>query len=179
MPPNLAMNCTLARIAASAISAALLALASCTGLEPAALGAGATVAQTGVTIMDRGKAKTIELAAFPLAVDATRRVMAKLCMTQTVEDPSPGRLRMSFHDDRGQSVVVVVERRTDTVTLLQADVGALGEAGLASLVVKQILAELTTSGSLPPVPKPPPNQPTPSQPEVPPLPQTRSDQELK
>jgi hypothetical protein len=152
--------------------AGVFALAGCTGLEPAALSAGASVAQTGVTILDRGKARTVELAKYQDAVDATRRVMAKMTMTQTLEDPSPDghRVRMSFHDDRNERVMIVIERHTDTVTLLQADVGLLGEAGIASLVLKQILAELTKAGSLPPVPMPPANQKPEPEPVVPPPP---------
>ena len=134
-------------------------LAACTGLEPAALSAGASVAQTGVTIFDRGKARTIERADFDDAVAAIRRATSKLSLKQTVEDPTPGRLRMSFHDERGQSIVIVVERRTQTVTMLQADVGALGEIGWATLVLNQAVAELTIAGSLPPPPLPPANQP--------------------
>lgn len=150
-------GCVLAGIVAS--------LSGCTGLEPAALSAGASVAQTGVTIFDRGKARTIERAGFDDAVAAMRRATAKLSLTQTVEDPAPGRLRMSFHDERGQSIVIVVERRTETVTLLQADVGALGEIGWATLTLKQAVAELTIAGSLPPPPVPPADQP--KEPEIP------------
>ncbi len=156
--------------------AAPLLLAGCTGLEPAALSAGASVAQTGVTILDRGKARTVERATFDDALNAVRRAAANLSLVQTVEDPTPGRMRMSFHDERGESLVIVVERRTKTVTLLQADVGALGESGWASLMLRQILAELTVAGSLPPPPTPPVGQPDPPQAPVepPPLPSTQN-----
>ena len=139
--------------------AASLCAAGCTGLEPAALSAGASVAQTGVTILDRGKARTVERATFDDALAAVRRAAAKLSLVQSVEDPTPGRMRMSFHDERGESIVIVVERRTKTVTLLQADVGALGENGWASLMIKQVLSELIVAGSLPPPPKPPTQDP--------------------
>jgi hypothetical protein len=123
------------------------------------------VAQTGVTIFERGKARTIERAGFDDAVAAIRRATVKLSLKQTIEDPTRGRLRMSFHDERGQSIVIVIERRTETVTMLQADVGALGEIGWATLVLNQAVAELTIAGSLPPPPAPPADQP--QEPEVP------------
>lgn len=148
-----------------AVALVLASLSACTGLEPAALSAGASVAQTGVTIFDRGKARTIERADFDDAVAAIRRAAAKLALVQTVEDPTTGRLRMSFHDERDQSIVVVVERRTETVTMLQADVGAIGEIGWATLLLKQAVAELTIAGSLPPPPVPPANQP--KEPDIP------------
>jgi hypothetical protein len=143
-------------------------LGACTGLEPSAVSAGASVAQTGVTIFDRGKARTVELAEFDDVVDAARRAAARLSLTRTLEDATPGRLRLAFEDDRGDSIVVVVERHTRTMTLIQADVGALGEIGFASLMVKQILAELTNKGALPPPPKPPAGQKPPPDPVVPP-----------
>ena len=122
----------------------------------AALSAGASVAQTGVTFFDRGKARTVEYATMQESLDAVRIVIRVLALERTLEDPAPPepsvatpltdparRVRMSCRDERGQSVVIVLERRTATVTLIQADVGVLGEMGLASLVVKQILTELT------------------------------------
>ena len=145
-------------------------LAGCTGLEPAAVSAGASVAQTGVTIFDRGKARTVELARFDDAAEAARRAAARLSLTQPLEDSEPGRLRMAFKDDRDESIVVVIQRHTETMTLIQADVGVFGEIGFASVVIKQILADLTNKGALPPPPKPPPGQKPPPDPVVPPPP---------
>ncbi len=139
--------------------------AGCTGLEPAALSAGASVAQTGVTVFDRGKARTIELARFDDVVGATRRAIAELSLTPTLEDPTPGRLRLGCADERGGTVILVLQRHTETMTLIQADVGIFGEIGIATLVVRRILAELTASGGLPPPPEPPEGQTPPPAPE--------------
>jgi hypothetical protein len=155
------------------------AAGGCTGLEPAALEAGTTVAQTGVTMFDKGKARTVELARFDEVVQAARLAAARLSLKQVGEHPSTDRLRMAFEDDRRGSIVVVIEARSETMTMIQADVGVFGETGIASLVVKQILTELTNKGSLPPPPKPPPGQKPEPEPAVPPPPPERKKPDVE
>jgi hypothetical protein len=123
---------------------AVALLGGCTGLEPAALSAGASVAQTGVTIFDRGKAKTMEFVRIEDATAALRRVV-NLSLTEISEDVQPGRVRMELCDDHRDTIVVVLERRTATMTHIQGDVGTFGDIGYASLVVKQILTEIAAT----------------------------------
>lgn len=150
----------------------MLCAAGCTGLEPAAISAGASAAQSGVTFFSRGKLRSFELVKFEDAVEAMRRAGARLSMrlveenvrdagepvgsadavAATPEDQHevdrtgadvPGqRARLVFHDERGGSVVVVIERRTATVTFIQADVGLLGDTGLSSLLLVETYDEL-------------------------------------
>lgn len=144
----------------------------CTGLEPAAISAGASAAQSGVTFFSRGKLRSFELVTFEDALEAVRRAGARLSMRlveeeirdagapaasgdavaatpedqhvadRTGADVSSGRARLVFHDERGGSVVVVIERRTATVTFIQADVGLLGDTGLSSLLLMETYDEL-------------------------------------
>lgn len=144
----------------------------CTGLEPAAISAGASAAQSGVTFFSRGKLRSFELVKFADAVEAMRRAGARLSMRlveeevraaddfvesgdavaatpedqhevdRTGADVPDGRARLVFHDERGGSVVVVIERRTETVTFIQADVGLFGDTGLSSLLLMETYDEL-------------------------------------
>lgn len=171
-------NARVGRRAAAAMAWACAAgAAGCTGLEPAAISAGASAAQSGVTFFSRGKLRSFELVGFDDAVVAVRRAAARLSL-QTVEDQvhapgqrrdagreagsSPGdyadsgrpgesslngRARISLRDERGASVVVVVERRTATVTFIQADVGLLGDTGLSSLLLMETYDELREMGA--------------------------------
>lgn len=122
------------------------AAAGCTGLEPAAVSAGATAAQSGISILERGKARSFELARFPDVVDALRRAGERLELRLTTDQADDHRARLVFRDERGESVVAVVERRTGAVTLLQTDVGVFGNVGLATLLMNQVYAELARAG---------------------------------
>ena len=53
-------------------AAALAASSACTGLEPAAIGAGASVASSAVTIFDKGKARLVDRSTFEETVAAAR-----------------------------------------------------------------------------------------------------------
>ncbi len=124
----------------------LSALGGCTGLEPAALSAGASVAQTGVTIFEKGRARTAEKVSLEDALASTSRVAADLSLKPLGEEQASGRVRCVFRDDRGDDIIVVVERHTATMTLITVDVGAFGEISFASLFMKQVLADLAKTG---------------------------------
>lgn len=125
---------------------AMLALAGCTGLEPAALTAGASVAQTGVTIFDKGKARTAEQVSFDQALGAAQHAAANLSLKLLREEQKRNRVRCVYTDDRCDDIIVVVEGHTATMTLITVDVGALGEISFASLFMKQVLADLAKVG---------------------------------
>lgn len=146
----------------------MVVVAGCTGLEPAVIGAGASAAQSGATFFSRGKFRSFELVRFNDAVVAMREAAGKLSLT-TIESEvrrgreagarepddagEPGieeageRARMVFRDDRGQSLVVVIQKRTATVTMIQIDAGTFGEAGLASLLLSQTFDNLSEMGA--------------------------------
>ncbi len=161
-------------LAVAGVLASGVFLFSCTGLEPAAISAGASAAQTGVTFITRGKARTFELASFDDVVTAVHRAGDKLGM-KSGDDPSvrepidepltaseqarakaeaeaagpngvlentDTRHKVSFYDEHNEWVVVLVERRTPSVTMIQTNVGTFGEEALASLFMRQVFAEL-------------------------------------
>lgn len=159
------------------VAGCVLCAAGCTGLEPAAISAGASAAQSGVTFFSRGKLRSFELVEFDDALTALRAAAKRLSLEMEDEevhavqgrrdngrDPGSapgdyadsgragesalnGRARVSLRDERGASVVVIIERRTATVTFIQADVGLLGDTGLSSLLLMETYDELRDMGA--------------------------------
>ncbi len=124
---------------------AVAAMAACTGLEPAAVGAGASVVQTGVTFFEKGKVGVFEKAPYPMTLEIVRRTGTGLALMCMADESTPTRTRIVYHDERKNSIVVIVQRHTEEITYVQADVGTFGETGLASLFVKQVLAGMAAA----------------------------------
>ena len=124
------------------LTACCATLSACTGLEPAALSAGASAAQSGATFFTQGRFTSIELARFDDAEKAIRAAADEMSLTLDEDEPGQARTRIVYRDERGQSIVVVVQRRSETVTRIGADVGTFGENGLASLLMRQTAAIL-------------------------------------
>jgi hypothetical protein len=147
-------------IVATSLSAALGALSACTGLEPAAIGAGATAAESGVTFFSKGKARSFEPAVYGDVVAAVDRAAAALAFHRAsdqrtdsrgravaLDAPEQTRARLVFLDEHDESIVIVVERRTANITMLQSDVGVLGFTGLAATLTGRVQAELRVHGA--------------------------------
>ncbi len=116
--------------------------ASCTGLEPAAISAGASAAQSGATFFTQGRFTAVELASFTDALDAVHAAATDMSLDLIEDTIEDGRARIVYRDERNQSIVVVIQRRTESVTRVRADVGTFGENGLASLLLRQMSAKL-------------------------------------
>lgn len=134
--------------------------AGCTGLEPAAIGAGATAAESGVTFFSKGKARSFEPAVYSDVLAAVRAAGAALAFEVRSDERADGRgrvvppgdaaerrARLVFADEKGETIVIVVERRTERITMLQSDVGVLGLTGLATTLTARVQAELRASGA--------------------------------
>jgi len=110
----------------------------CTGLEPAALSAGASVAQSGVTLLGRGKAQTIRLATFEACKDATADVAAELGLKLNSRRGDDDFERRSYVDDQNQVITIEIKRRTAEMSQLKSDVGLFGPNVLAVFVLERI-----------------------------------------
>lgn len=134
-------------------------LTACTGLEPAIVGAGASAAETGVTVFTKGKVVRFEPARYGDVLTALRTAAKRLALNFEGDELEERRARLVYRDDRTGNIVAVVEWRTEHVTLVQADVGTFGYAGLANLLVAETNAELAhmkafvTAGSQPSTPE--------------------------
>jgi hypothetical protein len=135
------------RGAALVLSAAAAFTPACTGLEPAALTAGASAAETGVTFFVKGKARSFEVAGFEDALTAMRRAGDELAFRLDEEEITDRRARLVYFDENHTSIVVVVERRTLRVTMLQTDVGTFGPPGLATVLLNRAQSQLKEMGA--------------------------------
>jgi len=108
-------------------------LGGCTGVELPALSAGASVAQTGSAFYQRGRAQLFELATFDRAVEASRRTAGVMALRELSSEEKPGYARLRYQDERGLTMTVTVDRRTATVTRLEASVGTFGNQALVTL----------------------------------------------
>lgn len=124
-----------------------ISLAGCTGLEPAAVSAGASAAESGVSIFTQGKVQKFEPAPYEVVLAAMRESAAVLDLKLTEDETADHRSRLVFRDDLDTSIVVVVQRRTSTVTWVQGDVGTLGRTALASLLLTEVGNRLRASGA--------------------------------
>lgn len=121
---------------------------ACTGVEPAALSASASVAESGVTFLGRGKAQTFQMASLAGAADAVRLAATDMRLTTTRDrHDDNGRVYLSFKDERDASVSIMVKRRTETVTQLKTDVGFFGNGDLAALLLLRTIEHLREAGS--------------------------------
>lgn len=135
------------RVAACAGVGAMVLLPACTGLEPAAISAGASAAQTGASFLTQGKLSKFEPVLYEDAVAAMYAAVGKLSLRTRADEPGSGedegeRLRLVVEDEHGESAVIVVERRTLTMTRVQVDVGTFGAVGAANLLMSKFLEDL-------------------------------------
>ncbi len=143
--------------------AAGVPLAGCTGLEPAVVGAGATAAESGASLFERGKVTGFEPVRFEDAVDAVRYTAEKLALSVVCDEPGEGREAGRYHrfvlrDEEGESLVVSIERRTEAVTRIHADVGTFGPTPMVGLVMGRTIERLRRTGAYErvwPTPRPP------------------------
>lgn len=138
------------------LSAAALAPAGlgwgCTGLEPAAIGAGASAAETSASFFAKGQVTSFEAVGFDDAVTAAREAAGVLRLRIVEDEPGDAdragiRHRFVVRDERRESTVIVIERRTEAVTMIHADVGTFGPTPLANLIVNMTLDRLRKSGA--------------------------------
>ncbi|MBX3386669.1 MAG: DUF3568 family protein [Phycisphaeraceae bacterium] len=136
----------------AACAVAPFALPACTGLEPAAISAGASAAQTGATVFTQGKLTTFEPVEFHEAVESLRIAADRLNLQLRIDEPGEGdetdrRIRLVYDDERKQSFVVVIQRRTATITRISVDVGTYGPVGMANLLILEMIDELRSRGA--------------------------------
>jgi hypothetical protein len=110
----------------------------CTGIEPAVIGAAATAAQTGTSVLSMGKLNAVYIADRETVTDAVRKALqdAGLNITRDEFDP-PYTHRFTAEDDRGAAVLIRVEHRTDHLTRYRFDVGLLGSDATAKLLFQR------------------------------------------
>ena len=106
----------------------------------ATVGAGA--AEAGVTRFEMGRVTRFEIAQYEDVIEASRLAAENLSLNLKEEKIEENRASFSYLDDKDQKIDLLIERRTDTITYIEVDVGIFGPQGLGLLTLNQILNEL-------------------------------------
>ena len=88
------------------------------------------------------KVISYQIVDFEDAVKGTISAAETLSLENKKEDIKDNRAEMRYTDEKGQVVDIIIERRSPTVTTIQADAGFFGPRGFTRLVLLQILHEL-------------------------------------
>ena len=130
----------------------------CAAIPLATLGTVAGIStsaiSTGREVFTLGKLDTTELAGYPETLVAARRAAAELCL----RPKGPEKLKdftaqLVFVDDKGATVDVDVDRRTEMMVRIRVDVGLFGSEVTARLLLTRLRQYL------PPVKTPLPQTP--------------------
>jgi hypothetical protein len=125
-----------------------LALAGCTGLEPALVGAAVSGAQTGVTLLSGAEVWSFEIADYDTVVAAVKQTEQDLSLRKLNEVEEADRYWVYYRFARTSKLVIEVRRQTEAITSLEAEVGNKDQHGMASLFMRHVfeLVEQTTYG---------------------------------
>jgi hypothetical protein len=118
---------------------ATLGLTSCTGVEPALIGAAVSGAQTGVTLLSGAEVWTYEIADFDSVVNAIGHAETELGLRQLNEMVEEDRYWVYFRFARTARLIVEVRRQTPTVTSIEVEVADKDQQGMASLFLKRVI----------------------------------------
>ena len=118
---------------------------ACMVSSAASVGGGA--ADAGVTHFHMGKVARFEVARYEDVIEASRRATEHLSLDLKKEKLEEDQGSFTYLDDKNQKIDLLIERRTETITYIEVDVGILGPKGLGLLVLNQILIELTGHGA--------------------------------
>ncbi|MGB5923159.1 MAG: DUF3568 family protein, partial [Syntrophobacteria bacterium] len=98
------------------------------GSSAAKVGAGA--AGAGVTRFEMGRVTRFEIAQYEDVIEASRLAAENLSLNLKEEKIEENRASFSYLDDKDQKIDLLIERRTDTITYIEVDVGIFGPQGL-------------------------------------------------
>lgn len=107
------------------------------------IGAGVSVAQTGVTLLSGKELRSFELASFDDVVTSAHESAASLHLKQVDERETPNRVWLRYRYGPGNhSLEVDIRRQTDHVTSIIVRVGSKSQRGLGALFLRDLYHEL-------------------------------------
>ena len=113
------------------------------GCAACIVGPAASAAGAGVTRIKMGKVTRFEIAQYEDVIEASRLAAEKLSLHLKKEKIEENRASFQYLDDKDQRIDLLIERRTDTITYIEVDVGIFGPLGLGHLMLNQILNGLS------------------------------------
>ena len=107
---------------------------------------GSSAGQAGISDYQGGKIKSFEVARYEDVVAAARRAGEAISLELRGESTEADKTTLQYIDGKNEEVKVFIERRTDTLTYIQIDVGLFGSKGLALVLINQIIHEIAIEG---------------------------------
>jgi len=107
---------------------------------------GTSTSEAGISRYESGRVKSFELARYEDVVEATRRAGQVSSLELRKETTETNKTTLHYATDENDKVKVLIERRTDTLTYIEVDVGLFGSKGLAIFIINQITHEIASEG---------------------------------
>ena len=109
---------------------------------------GLSTASTGATNVSgfSTKVESYQIADYKTVIGATLQAAKTLTLNVEKETIDIDRASFRFSDNNDRTVDVILEQRTETMIYIKVDSGWFGPLGMGRLLMRQILAELGTSG---------------------------------
>lgn len=123
-------------------TALLLLGAILVGCEPATMSMAGAAGQTAVAVVNRGKLDSTLALPFDTVKQGVLSTAEKLAVNvQETQTTSPGRWYIKFTDDRGEWVMVKLDRRTAMVTHVHVDAGLVGNQTAVRMLLNEIILQ--------------------------------------
>lgn len=129
-------------------------LTGCTGIEPAAIGAGFTAVQTGVTYISGSNSYSYQPAVFADVYVAAIRAGDRLALelyTDRVISKAGHEIRYNFGENKEHRIVVTVTPSTDAVTRVVVNSKKTSTRGMSTLYLEVLTDELVSMGAYSPL----------------------------
>ena len=136
---------------ASVIAIGAIFLCFSSGCTTGTLISGMSSASSGVSHTSGPGSKVVSYKIVPYedAVKGTIRAAEALSLENKKKEIKESRAKLRYADEKDQVVDIIIERRTATITTIQADAGFFGPKGFSRLMLLQILKELNKTGVYP------------------------------
>jgi hypothetical protein len=105
---------------------------------------GSSASEAGVSRYESGRVKSFELARYDDVVAATRRAGEASSLELRKEATETNQTTLHYITGENDKVKVLIERKTDTLTYIEIDVGLFGSKGLAFFMINQIIHEIAS-----------------------------------
>lgn len=119
----------------------MLACGGCATAVPIVAGAAGSTPVVGQYLV-QGEADSFWIARYDDVVQATLRAGETLSLEVDHKEVGEDHAELHFSDDQDQEIVLIIERRTETVTRVHFDAGSQEFVGFARLLARQIIQEL-------------------------------------
>jgi hypothetical protein len=105
---------------------------------------GSSASEAGISRYESGRVKSFELARYDDVVAATRRAGEASSLELRKEATETNQTTLHYITGENDKVKVLIERKTDTLTYIEIDVGLFGSKGLAFFMINQIIHEIAS-----------------------------------